>query len=147
MCKLVIYYYFYIEKLVIYTPREFQIGNYLVSSIDVITVSENGCEIAVALPSNIMMVIMILRTTIKWNILSRRPRQVIPDKRVSGNKEWWEGKVITGKFILAKNFLSARLICALIQSHVQPTIFFSLDQQNLSLIAPKLDPYKITAET
>jgi len=50
---------------------------YLVSSIYKITVSEHWCKVALALSSNIMMVIMVVSTTIKWNIFCGSPGKVV----------------------------------------------------------------------
>lgn len=50
----------------------------LVSSIDVITVSEHRSKVALALSTNIMMIIVVVRATIKRNIFCQSPRELIP---------------------------------------------------------------------
>ena len=79
--------------------------NDLVSSIDVITVGEHWSKVALALSTNIMMVIMVFCTTIKWNIFCGSPRKIIPaqwllcSKHFSSKMEYilWESKGLTTK--------------------------------------------------
>lgn len=56
----------------------------LVSSIDVITVCEHRSKVALALSTNIMMIIMVFCTTIKWDIFCGSPRKVIPAVSLNG---------------------------------------------------------------
>lgn len=53
-------------------------GNHLVSAIDIITVGEYRCKVTLTLSTNIVMVIMVIWATVKWNILRKRPREVVP---------------------------------------------------------------------
>lgn len=51
---------------------------YLVSSIKEVAVSEDRSEVAVAMLSNIMVMVVMVCTAVKWDILCGTPRQVEP---------------------------------------------------------------------
>lgn len=52
---------------------------HLISSINEITVGENWSKVAMALSSDIVMVIMILSTSVKGNVFGGAPGKVIPE--------------------------------------------------------------------
>jgi len=68
-----------ITQIFMFSRRIPESWSNLVCSVDVITICENWCKIALALSSNIMMVIVMLSATIKWNIFCGIPGEVIPD--------------------------------------------------------------------
>lgn len=51
---------------------------YLVGTIYIVTVSEDGGKITLALASNVMVIVMVIRTTIERDIFCNCPWKIIP---------------------------------------------------------------------
>lgn len=69
-------FHFYIYTL-LKMQRYQNVNNDLVSAIQIVTVRENGCEIALDLSANVVVVVMVLCSSIEWNVLGRTQREII----------------------------------------------------------------------
>lgn len=76
---------------------------HLVSPIEIVTIGEDRCKVALALASNIMMIIMVLCTPVKGDEFCKTQRKVVPVLPVLVT---WNGDHIDKLLLTINSFLN-----------------------------------------